>query len=163
MGYHLHLIAVREDELRDDAAWLDELFDAAWDAEPAPDTVQMVVQKDFVALDRLVCGEEKHAIGPEEPASLLICGGRPVYHPRHQEGPPYVLLTAAEVRLAGRFVESTDFEELWAAAGDEFEHDPVGREEGEMRAMFRRYYERLRDTYGRAAGEDRAMAKHFSF
>ncbi|MFF8593227.1 DUF1877 family protein [Streptomyces sp. NPDC015220] len=164
MGYHVHLIAVREDEPLDDPAWLDRLFSAAWDAEePSPGSIESVIHKDFFDLDRLVRGSGARALGPEEPASLLIFGGRPVYRRPNSDEPPYIVLSADEVRAAARFAESTDFEDLWAAADSGLTADPPGWGEGEVREMFRDHYARLSDTYRRAAAEGRAVVKDFSF
>ncbi|MET9736096.1 DUF1877 family protein [Streptomyces sp. NPDC006458] len=161
MGYHLHLIAVPEAELREDGVWLEELFDASWNSdEESPDDIEMVIEKDFFALDHLVCGAEKHDIGPWLPASLLIFGGRPVHHPEYPD--PYVLLTPDEVRLAAEFARTTDFAELWAASGP----GPAaswGRPEEKVAELLAGYYTDLRDTYVSAAREGRAMAKYFSF
>ncbi|MFI9154817.1 DUF1877 family protein [Streptomyces sp. NPDC053367] len=164
MGYHLHLIAVPEAELREDGVWLAELFAASWDAwsggEKSPDAVETVIEKDFFTLDHLLCGAEKHDIGPWLPASLLIFGGRPVYHPKYPD--PYVLLTPEEVRVAADFIRRTAFEELWAVSGVELAAS-WGRPRAEVAEMLAGHYADLRDTYGRAAAEGRVVAKYFAF
>ncbi|MFJ8085992.1 DUF1877 family protein [Streptomyces sp. NPDC096205] len=161
MGYHLHLIAVPEAELREDGVWLAELFEASWDSEEkSPDAVEMVIHKDFFTLDHLLCGAEKHDIGPWLPASLLIFGGRPVYHPTYPD--PYVLLTPEDVRLGAEFLKATAFEDLWAVSGAELAGS-WGWPEEKVAEMLAQYYVDLRDTYVRAAAEGRAMAKNFAF
>ncbi|MFF9621207.1 DUF1877 family protein [Streptomyces griseosporeus] len=161
MGYHLHLIAVPEAGLREDGVWLAELFDASWNSEEEPpDAVEMVIQKDFFALDHLLCGAEKHDIGPWLPASLVIFGGRPVYHPEYPD--PYVLLASDEVRVAAGFLEATAFEELWAVSGAGLAA-AWGWPEEKVAEIFARYYADLRETYARAAAEGRVMAKNFAF
>jgi hypothetical protein len=161
MGYHLHLIAVPEAELREDGVWLAELFAASWDREEKPpDAVEMVIRKDFFTLDHLLCGAEKHDIGPWLPASLLIFGGRPVYHPEYAD--PYVLLTPDEVRAAAEFLGTTTFEELWTASGAELAAS-WGWPEEEVAETLAAHFARLRETYTRAAAEGRVMAKYFAF
>ena len=163
MGTHLHLKAVPEAGFREEFVWLEELFDAAYQRGFPTDEVEDLIEKDFFDLDHLVCGAERHNIVPEEPGSLLIFGGRPVYSPDGDHVPPYVVLDAKEVELAAGFVAATSFETLWEASGAELKASSWGWPEDEVREMFHAHYAGLREVYVKAAAGGCVMAKYFSF
>ncbi|MER5459189.1 DUF1877 family protein [Streptomyces sp. NPDC002668] len=161
----MHLRATRESEIQDDYSWLEEFMETAWSDrwEAERDAgIAHAIEKDFGLVSELH-GAATALVDDGSGSSkceLPVYGGRPVYHPSHGQ-PPFVLLTAAEVREAADFLATASFDALWAAAGAEIAAPYRGRDEAEVKDIYLGYHAGLGAFYGRAASTGHAVIKAF--
>ncbi|WP_405890129.1 YfbM family protein [Streptomyces sp. NBC_00133] len=165
MSFHMHLRAIRETEIQDDYSWLEEFMEAAWSDrwEAERDAgIAHAIEKDFGPVHELHTAAA--TLVDDDPGSrkceLPVYGGRPVYHPSHDQ-PPFVLLTAAEVREAADFLTTASFDALWAAAGAKIAAPYRGWDATEVKDLFLGHHESLNSFYRRAASTGHAVIKAF--
>ncbi|MEU3916747.1 DUF1877 family protein [Streptomyces sp. NPDC029004] len=165
MSFHMHLRAIRETEIQDDYSWLGDFMEAAWSDhwEAERDAgIAHAIEKDFGPVHELHLAAAALVDGAVESreCELPVYGGRPVYHPSHDQ-PPFVLLTAAEVREASDFLTTASFDALWEAAGAKIAAPYRGWDEAEVKDIFLGHHAGLGAFYGRAASTGHAVIKAF--
>lgn len=92
MSFHMHLRAIRETEVQDSYSWLEEFMEAAWSDrwEAERDAgIAHAIEKDFGPVHEFHTAAA--TLGDDDPGSwkceLPVYGGRPVYHPSHDQPP----------------------------------------------------------------------------
>ncbi|WP_405812686.1 YfbM family protein [Streptomyces sp. NBC_01390] len=163
MSAYLHLRAVSPPALRNSATWLERLFEDGSEAvrRRVSRHREEVLDERYMDQERIYGGASPHRAEDRSPAQVVL-GGRPVLRPDPHK-PPFLVLTAAQVRRVAEFLAMADFDALWFFARDQL-MPRYGGVTGEPEAWgaFAVGHRELRAFYAKTAESGDAVVKRLA-